>query len=76
MTCKQLYGPCDAQIHGETAEEMMKNSKQHAMEMVANGDEDHIRAMEAMKQQMMASPDAGKQMMREFEKNFAAQPEG
>jgi len=45
MTCKQLYGPCDALIHGETPEEMMENSKKHAMEMIAKGDELHIDAM-------------------------------
>ena len=48
MTCKQLYGPCDTLIHGQTAEEMMENSKKHAMEMAAIGDEVHINAIKAM----------------------------
>ena len=76
MTCKQLYGPCDALIHGETAEEMMENSKKHAMEMVAKGDKVHIDAIEAMKKQHMdMTPEAVKQFMEKFQKDFAAQPE-
>lgn len=53
MTCKQLYGPCDALIHGETADEMMENSQKHAMDMVAHGDKVHIDAMEIMRKQHM-----------------------
>jgi len=76
MTCKQLYGPCDALIHGATAEEMMENSKKHAMEMVAKGDKIHIDAMEAMKNQHMnMKPDAVKQWMEKFQNDFAAMPE-
>lgn len=76
MTCKQLYGPCDALIHGETAEEMMENSQKHAMEMVAKGDKVHIDAMEAMKKQHMnMTPEAMKQWMEKFQKVFAEQPE-
>ena len=76
MTCKQLYGPCDAFIHGETAEEMMENSKKHAMEMVAKGDQVHIDAMEAMKKQHMdMNPEADKLWMEKFQNDFAAVPE-
>ncbi len=76
MTCKQLYGSCDALIHGATAEEMMENSKKHAMEMVAKGDKVHIDAMEAMKKQHMnMNPEAVKQWMEKFHADFATQPE-
>ena len=76
MTCKQLYGPCDAFIHGETAEEMMENSKKHAMEMVAKGDKVHIDAIEAMKKQHMdMNPEAVKRWMEKFQNDFAAWPE-
>lgn len=75
MTCKQLYGPCNAPISGASAEEMMENSKKHGMEMVAKGDADHVRVMEEMKEKMMGNPEAGKAMMEEFQKNFEAQPE-
>lgn len=74
MTCKQLYGPCDTLIHGETAEEMMENSKKHAMEMAAKGDIDHIRVMAEMKQHM-DDPEVVKQFMEKFNQDFVAQPE-
>ena len=75
MTCKQLYGPCDALIHGATAEEMMENSKKHAMEVVAKGDKVHIDAMEVMKNQHMnMNPEAVKQWMEKFHADFATQP--
>lgn len=76
MTCKQLYGPCEVLIHGETAEEMIENSQKHAMEMVAKGDKVHIEAMEAMrKQHANMEPEAVKQWMEKFQNEFAAQPE-
>lgn len=76
MTCKQLYGPCDALIHGATAEEMMENSKKHAMEMVASGDKVHIDAMEMMKKQHMnMTPESVKQWMDKFQNEFTAVPE-
>ncbi len=76
MTCKQLYGPCDAPIQGATAEEMMQNSQKHAMEMVAKGDKVHIDAMEAMKaQHTTMTPEAQKEWMEKFHADFAAQPE-
>lgn len=76
MTCKQLYGPCKALIHGETAEEMMKNSQKHAMEMISKGDKVHIEAMEAMKKQHMdmMTPEAQKLWMEKFQVEFDAQP--
>ncbi|TSC87931.1 MAG: hypothetical protein G01um101416_246 [Microgenomates group bacterium Gr01-1014_16] len=74
MTCKQLYGPCEALIHGETAEEMMENSKKHGMEMAAIGDEAHIKVVEAMRQ-YMDDPEAVKRFMEKFQNDFAAMPE-
>ena len=76
MTCKQLYGPCDTPIHGETANEMMENSKKHAMEMAANGDEVHISAIKAMGQShKQMDGEAVKQWMEKFQNEFDAQPE-
>lgn len=76
MTCKQLYGPCDALIHVATADEMMENSQKHAMDMVAHGDKVHIDAMEIMrKQHMDMTPEAQKQWMVKFQNDFAAWPE-
>lgn len=76
MTCKQLYGPCDALITGASAEEMMENSKKHGMEMAAKGDVLHLEAMNAMrKQHMDMDPEAVKQFMEKFQNDFAALPE-
>jgi len=74
MTCKQLHGPCDALIHGETAEEMMENSQKHGMEMAAKGDQDHIRVMEVMRQHM-DDPEAVRKWMEKFQNDFVAMPE-
>ena len=76
MTCKQLYGPCDALIYGESSQEMMENSKKHAMEMISKGDKVHVEAMEAMKEQHAnINPEAVKKWMEKFKNEFDAQPE-
>ncbi len=74
MTCKQLYGPCDALITGASAEEMIENSQKHGMEMAAKGDAEHIAVMEKMKDGMK-DPEAVRQFMENFHRDFAAQPE-
>lgn len=71
MTCKQLHGPCGALIHGETADEMIANSQKHGMDMAAKGDKAHIEVMEEMKTHMN-DPEAVKQFMEKFYKDFAA----
>ena len=35
MTCKQLGGPCDLQLHGENANDVIKAQDQHLKDMVA-----------------------------------------
>ena len=45
-TCKVLRGACDAEIQGETPEEMGEKCKQHVMEMMQSGDEAHKAAVE------------------------------
>ncbi len=47
-TCAGLRGACDAEISGETAEQMGEASKQHVMEMTQSGDEAHKAAVNAM----------------------------
>ena len=76
MTCKQLYGPCDVLIHGETSEEIMENSKKHAMEMVAKGDQVHIDTIKAMGDMHKNMDEAAvKQWMEKFQNEFDAVPE-
>ncbi len=49
-TCNDLRGACDAEIRGETPEEMGENCKQHVMEMLQSGDESHKTAVDSMQQ--------------------------
>ena len=49
MTCKQLGGPCDFPLHGDTADGVIKAQDSHLKEMVAGGDEVHQGALKAMK---------------------------
>lgn len=48
LTCKQMGGPCEAKIQGNTPEEMMQNGGVHVNEMAAKGDAGHIQAKEMM----------------------------
>ncbi len=73
MTCKELHGPCDELIHGETSEEMIVNSQKHGMEMAGKGDQDHIKVMEEMKHHM-DNPEEVKKWMDEFQKYFDTKP--
>lgn len=49
MTCRQLGGPCGAELHGETADELIKLQDRHLREAVRGGDAGHEPAHEAMK---------------------------
>lgn len=49
LTCKQLGGPCDHQLQGETADEVIKAQDRHLKEAVADGDESHAGALKDMK---------------------------
>lgn len=48
ITCKQMGGPCEAPIQGNTPEEIMHKGGDHVNEMAAKGDEPHIKAKEMM----------------------------
>jgi hypothetical protein len=55
MTCRQMGGPCDAEFHGNKADDVIKAQDAHLKEMVASGDETHRSALEAMQGPMEAS---------------------
>ncbi len=74
MTCKDLFGACDAEFHAETFDEMAEMSKKHAMEMLEKGDQAHIEAMEKMKE-LMGDPEAMKEWFESVQKMFDSQPE-
>ena len=66
-TCRDLRGACDAEIQGETPEEMAEKCKQHVMEMMQSGDEDHKAAVEKM---MQLSKEEQEKWYEDFKKGF------
>ncbi len=71
MTCKQMGGPCDTPISGNTAEEMMNNGSSHIKEMAGKGDEEHKKVL-MMMEEMQKNPESGKEWNEKFMKDFAA----
>ena len=69
MTCKDLAGACDLEFHAETFDEMAEMSKKHGMEMLEQGDQAHIEAMEKMKE-LMSDPEAMKDWFETVQKTF------
>jgi len=49
MTCQQLGGACDLELHGETADDVIKAQDRHLREAVASGDPAHEPALKEMK---------------------------
>ncbi len=74
MTCKDLSGACDAEFHAETFDEMAEISKKHGMEMLGQGDQAHIEAMEKMTG-LMSDPEAMKEWFETVRKMFESLPE-
>jgi hypothetical protein len=74
MTCRQMGGPCDAQFHGTTADEVIKAQDRHLKETVASGDDAHKGALKDM-QDRWKHPIAGMGWYKETKKAFAALPE-
>jgi hypothetical protein len=74
MTCKQLGGPCDLPLHGETANDVIKAQDRHLKDMVAGGDETHQSALKEMKGRWK-NPISGMGWYRKAKRDFAALPE-
>lgn len=53
MTCRQLGGPCDLELRGETADEIIKAQDRHLKEAVKEGDAAHEPANRDMKGRWM-----------------------
>lgn len=73
MTCKQLGGPCDFALQGETADEVIKAQDKHLEDMVAGGDETHESALKAMKGRWR-HPISGMGWYKAAKRDFAALP--
>jgi hypothetical protein len=71
MTCKQLGGPCDHALEGETADDVIKAQDKHLNDMVAGGDHAHEDALAAMKGRWK-HPLKGMKWYKETKREFAA----
>jgi hypothetical protein len=74
MTCRELGGPCDFQLRGNTANEVIKAQDSHLKEMVAGGDQAHTGALGEM-QGRWKNPISGMGWYRKTKREFAALPE-
>jgi hypothetical protein len=74
MTCRQMGGPCDYPIHGNTADDVMNKGTAHIKEMIGKGDEEH-KKVKSMMDEMQKNPDSAKEWNNKFMKDFAALPE-
>ena len=71
MTCKQLGGPCDLELQGQSADDVIKAQDAHLKALVAEGDEAHVPARNEMKGRWK-HPIAGMGWYRDVKKAFAA----
>ena len=73
MTCRQLGGPCDHELRGETADEVIKAQDRHLKEAVADGDTSHEPARKDMKSRWKR-PIAAMGWYRDAKRAFTAAP--
>jgi hypothetical protein len=74
MTCRQMGGSCDLAFHGNTADDIIHAQDAHLKEAVANGDNSHEEALNAMKGRWK-NPLKGMGWYMKTKKDFAALPE-
>jgi predicted small metal-binding protein len=74
MTCKQLGGACELQLHGDTADEIIKAQDNHLKDIVAGGDDAHKAALKDMKGRWK-HPLKGMGWYKDTKREFAALPE-
>jgi hypothetical protein len=74
MTCKQLGGPCEHELRGDTADAVIKAQDRHLKEMIAGGDTTHEGAFKQMKGRWK-HPISGMGWYRATKRDFAALPE-
>lgn len=74
MTCKQLGGPCDFELQGQTADQVIKAQDAHLRSLASEGDEAHLPARNEMKGRWKR-PVSGMGWYRDVKRAFAALPE-
>jgi hypothetical protein len=75
MTCRQLGGPCEHALKGETADDVIKAQDQHLKDQEQAGDAAHQPARDDMKGRWK-HPLKGMGWYRDTKKAFAELPEG
>ena len=71
LTCRDLGGPCDTELTGDSFQQVGKKSYDHVMEQINKGYDAHKAAAGNMRD---ASPEEQKSMMAEYEKRFNDAP--
>ncbi len=71
MKCKDLGGPCEFALRGNSADDVIKAQDEHLKETVAGGDSTHEPALKAMKGRWK-HPIAGMGWYRTTKRQFAA----
>ncbi len=74
MTCRQLGGPCDLQLRGDSADDVIKAQDRHLREAVESGDTSHEAALRDMKGRWR-NPVKGMGWYRSTKRAFAELPE-
>ena len=74
MSCQQLGGPCNHELRGTTADQVIKAQDQHLKDMVAGGDATHEGALQDMKGRWKR-PISGMGWYRQVKRDFAALPD-
>jgi len=74
MTCQQLGGPCNFVLRAETADQVIKDQDRHLKQAVKDGDSEHERAREEMKNRWK-HPKQSLEWYSGTKKAFAALPE-
>lgn len=71
MTCRHLGGPCDLELRGTTADEIIQAQDRHLKEAVSSGDATHQEAHDAMKGRWK-HPVSGMRWYKQTKRDFAA----
>ena len=75
MTSQQLRGPCDFELYGTSADEVIKAQDRHLKEMVAGGDSTHESRLQKLKGRWKR-PVSGLGRYRHVKRPFGALPDG
>ena len=74
MTCRQLGGPCDLELRGDSGDDVVKAQDKHLKDAVGSGDTAHEQAHQEMKNRWK-HPVASMGWYRDTKKAFNDLPE-